>query len=128
MTLAGGSGVCAQLWRHIFCPSCSNDNGYVGGCPACIQVGECLKFNDFLCRKSAFVIGDHLLKRLQKTDVYKTNIDCLDRKRSNCSQMSSPRRNRRQEALRAAKDLKSAQRRQTVVGRPSWPMDHSDGT
>jgi ATP-dependent helicase YprA (DUF1998 family) len=152
VTLAGGSGVCAQLWRHVFrpngvvhaalellkfCPSCSGDHGYVGGCPACIQVGECIKFNDFLCRKSAFAIGDHLLKQLQKTEVYKTNmnekyqrkdeVDCSNnRKRSDCSEVLSPRRKRRQGALRAAKDIKSAQQRQTVVGRPSWPMDHSD--
>lgn len=156
VALAGGSGICAQLWKYVFrpegvihaaldllrsCPSCSEDDCYVGGCPACIQAGECMKFNDFLCKESAFMIGQHLLKRLEKTELYKTNMeenkgkrdpiensDPDGRKRKSDSETSSsPRRRRRQRAMRVAKDIESAQRRQTVVGRPSWPMDGSDG-
>jgi hypothetical protein len=49
------------------------------------------------------------------------------RKRSSDLEAVSPRRKRRQRALRVAKDIEGARRRQTVVGRPSWPMDQSDG-
>ena len=85
---AGGSGIVAQLWQHVFkpdgiiqaaidlldtCSSCSDDRGYTGGCPACIQVGECIKFNDFLCKKSALVIARHMLSRIESTDLYKKN-------------------------------------------------------
>ncbi|KAG7355412.1 DEAD/DEAH box helicase domain protein [Nitzschia inconspicua] len=164
---AGGSGICAELWKFVFrprgvlhaalellehCPSCSEDRGYVGGCPACIQAGECIKFNDFLCKRSALTIGRHLLKRMEQTELYQANMmkkerddaddngregkhgerrkrsggsDCLAGSLSSSSS-SSPRRKRRQRQLRAAKDhLEGAQRRQTVVGRPSWPMDPS---
>lgn len=160
---AGGSGICAQLWKFVFqpngvihaaldllesCPSCSDDRGYVGGCPACIQAGECIKFNDFLCKRSAYVIGTHLLKRMEQTELYKANViaaaaesekrsaehqqqtDNPDNEKgkrrtmSNLEVEESPRRKRRQRAMRAAKDIEGAQRRQTVVGRPGWPMDH----
>ena len=83
---AGGSGICAQLWHHVFvpnglveaaiqllekCPSCSGDTGYEGGCPACLQFGECIKFNDYLCKSSGLVIAKHLLQRLKQTSLYK---------------------------------------------------------
>lgn len=160
---AGGSGICAQLWKHVFkpkglvqaavellesCPSCADDRGYVGGCPACIQAGECIKFNDFLCKSSALKIGKHLLARMQKTEIYKMNEKEFqqesvgsatshdgdgDRPRSvkklreNDAGMTSPRRKKRQRAMRAAKDIENARQRQTVVGRPSWPLDRTDG-
>ena len=157
---AGGSGIVAQLWQHVFkpdgiiqaaidlletCSSCSDDRGYTGGCPACIQVGECIKFNDFLCKKSALVIARHMLSRIESTDLYKKNKkehqkssegendDDKDgpnerpRKRTFPKEATSPRRSKRERAMRVAKDMDHARRRQVVVGRPSWPMDRSEG-
>jgi DEAD/DEAH box helicase domain-containing protein len=148
---AGGSGICAQLWKFVFiekglieaainlleyCPSCSDDRGYNGGCPACLQAGECIKFNDYLCRSSGLIIAKHLLKRLKKTELYEHNISkCrLDSNKTNklarlddSADVASPRRKARERAMRSAKDIAKASRRQVVVGRPSWPMDRSDG-
>lgn len=157
---AGGSGIVAQLWRHVFtpkgvvqaaidllesCPSCSDDKGYTGGCPACIQAGECLKFNDFMSKTSALVIAKRMLTRMQTTDFYKRNKEALkvaeekekskdmvetatsSRKRLCVDEATSPRRKKRERALRTAKDINHARQRQVVVGRPSWPMDRSDG-
>lgn len=149
---AGGSGICAQLWKSVFiekglieaatnlledCPSCSDDRGYGGGCPACLQAGECSKFNDYLCRSSGLAIARNLLKRLKSTAAYAHNAE------SKCSFISnetsklprldrspdiaSPRRKARERAMRSAKDMSKANQRQVVVGRPSWPMDRSDG-
>jgi len=163
---AGGSGITAQLWKHIFvpkglvhaaidllqnCSSCSEDVGYTGGCPACIQAGECIKFNDFLCKSSALIIAKHMLLRIQKTEIYKKNVEdqlndgsCVDdenvfgaetskaesttKKRKDIKYVASPRRDKRKRAMRVAMDIDSAKQRQLVIGRPSWPMDISDGT
>ena len=159
---AGGSGITAQLWKSIFrkkgliqaaidllgaCPSCDDDEEYTGGCPACIQMGECLKFNDFLCRSSALIIAQHMLKRIEKTEIYKqnlqeetqiiedseTNIGGLaqlgdrGKKKVNRRDFASPRREKRKRAMRAAMDIDVAKKRQLVIGRPSWPMDRSNG-
>ena len=157
---AGGSGITAQLWKTIFkpkgmiqaaidllsaCPSCSDDSGYTGGCPACIQVGECIKFNDFLCRKSALIIAKHMLQRMEKTELYQNNLkaeleleessaasedsDPLEgtKKRTGTDAFASPRREKRKRAMRAAMDIDVGKQRQLVIGRPSWPMDRSDG-
>ena len=48
-------------------------------------------------------------------------------KKERKSDVTSPRRKKRQKAMRAAKDIEKAHRRQMVVGRPSWPLDRSDG-
>jgi DEAD/DEAH box helicase domain-containing protein len=160
---AGGSGIVAQLWHHVFkpdgiiqaaidlletCLSCSDDRGYSGGCPACIQMGECIKFNDFLCRKSALTIAQHMLGRMQETELYKKNenefkpseerdeansgmcksvSETATRKRMASKEVMSPRRSKRERAMRVAKDIGSARQRQVVVGRPTWPLDRSDG-
>jgi hypothetical protein len=180
---AGGSGITAQLWKCIFapkgvveaaldllesCPSCSEDRGYTGGCPACIQMGECIKFNEFLCNKSGVIIARHMLQRIQQTDQYKKAAAAAARQsvilaspnmdgqetdddgdnnnpdfspqlsspsRSNnkrptlqeVSSIASPRRKKRERAMRVAKDIDSARERQMVVGRPSWPTDRTDG-
>lgn len=154
---AGGSGICAQLWKAVFipkgiveaavglledCPSCAGDWNYDGGCPACLQAGECLKFNDYLSKSSGLVIGRHLLKRLKQTREYIVNAKLIENKQeaecihgdsekvrrtTNASDVTSPRRKKRERALRNAKDLVSARDRLVVVGRPSWPMDRSDG-
>merc|ERR1712194_15024 len=156
----------AQLWKTIFrreglvqaaidllssCPSCSDDVGYTGGCPACIQAGECIKFNDFLCRKSALIIAKHMLQRMEKTELYKKNLEeklemteesstatkeDLDlsteirgdsKKGTRSGSFASPRREKRKRAMRAAMDIDLAKQRQLVIGRPSWPMDRSEG-
>ena len=157
---AGGSGITAQLWKTIFkpkglmqaaidllsaCPSCSDDSGYTGGCPACIQVGECIKFNDFLCRKSALIIAKHMLQRMEKTELYQNNLKAEleleessaasedsdpqegTKKRTGTDAFASPRREKRKRAMRAAMDIDVGKQRQLVIGRPSWPMDRSDG-
>ncbi len=153
---AGGSGICSQLWKCVFipngilekaldlledCPSCSGDRSYDGGCPACLQAGECIKFNDFLSKTSGLVIGKHMLNRLQETEEYKQTLedqeessrrDDEDKSRKvarspTSKDVTSPRRNKRERAMRKAQDLVHARDRQVVVGRPSWPMDRSDG-
>ena len=154
---AGGSGICAQLWKSVFipngileaalglleeCPSCSDDANYDGGCPACLQAGECIKFNDFLSKSSGLVIAKHMLSRLKETDAYKQNERetnsqeeaCRDESDSSSKfarittvkDVSSPRRKKRERAMRNAQDISSARDRQVVVGRPSWPMDRSN--
>lgn len=154
---AGGSGICAQLWKFLFidngiieaainlmenCSSCSDDKGYNGGCPACLQAGECIKFNDYLCKPSGLTVAKHLLKRLKQTDAYlhnKQNNEVTEdvvnpetpqklTRTSTSPDIGSPRRKARERALRSAKDISKAGQRQVVVGRPSWPMDRSDGT
>ena len=153
---AGGSGVCAQLWKSVFipnglvvaaidllqaCPSCSVDLGYGGGCPACIHAGECIKFNDYLCKWSGLIIANHLLRRIKRTDQYKKNAMELqgrenEEKREDkplekvartidAGDVSSPRRKAREKAMKNAKDISSSRERLVVVGRVSWPMDRS---
>ena len=156
---AGGSGICAQLWKHVFmpnglveaairllerCPSCSDDKGYEGGCPACLQFGECIKFNDYLCRTSGLAIAKRLLHRLKQTTLYQEAVadkekddsvtpnqdEDLSHEHHFAKEMSSPstpRRRARARALQNAKDMSGARDRQVVVGRPSWPFDESPG-
>jgi DEAD/DEAH box helicase domain-containing protein len=115
------------------CSSCSDDRGYDGGCPACIQAGECIKFNDFLSKSSALIIGKNLLKRMEQTEVYKLNknendaVGNNEEKKHVATYIASPRTIKRQRILRAARDMEPARQRQMVIGRPSWPMDRSDG-
>jgi len=128
------------------CPSCADDAGYTGGCPACIQAGECIKFNDFLCKSSALIIARHMLQRLEKTELYKEKVNEMlnqasaegsradsevspnyHKERKEKDLFGSPRREKRKRAMRAAMDIDPARPRQLVIGRPSWPMDRSDG-
>jgi DEAD/DEAH box helicase domain-containing protein len=169
---AGGSGICAQLWKAMFqpnglleaaidlldkCPSCSSgdpSSGYAGGCPACLQSGHCPVFNDFLSKSSGLAIAKLLLKLLKQTDFFKENTTTLANKEVALTDVSmttasptaspsrkkvarksesgvdvtwSPRRKARALAMQKAKDLPAARDRQIVVGRPSWPMDQSEG-
>lgn len=97
---AGGAGLCAQLWKYVFCddgilqaaldileecPTCNSpiSNGtnlsktrdrYDGGCPSCIQSGPCMNFNQGLSRRAGLLIGRHMLKRIQQTSLYQKNI------------------------------------------------------
>jgi DEAD/DEAH box helicase domain-containing protein len=155
---AGGTGTCAQLWKCIFkpsglldaaidilknCPSCSSDSDYDGGCPACLQSGHCIKFNQNLSRTAGLIIAKRMLNRVQQTALYKQNCAAVGRKddkqtdesmsesdigltKQNSMTFSSPRRTKRATALRDAKHLKAARGRQIVVGRPSWPLDEVD--
>ena len=91
---AGGDGTCNQLWKHIFmpnglidaaldllqnCPSCSLQSDYQGGCPACIQAGQCLKFNQDLSRSAGVTIARRMLDRIKSTDLYKENSELFGR-------------------------------------------------
>jgi len=97
---AGGSGICAQLWKCVFipngvlekalellleCPSCSDDRGYDGGCPACLHAGECIKFNDYLSKSSGIVIANHMIRRIQETDIYKAKVTELKTNEDHCT-------------------------------------------
>ena len=155
---AGGTGICAELWKFIFkpdglldaavdllenCPSCSSDSDYDGGCPACLQSGHCIKFNQNLSRPAGLIIAKRMLDWVKQTALYKKNcVAAVARKgdglndassepnlglaKRNPVVISSPRRKKRATALRDAKHLKSARKRQIVVGRPSWPLDEMD--
>jgi hypothetical protein len=119
--VAGGSGITAQLWKFVFqpkgliqaaidllecCSSCSDNQGYDGGCPACIQAGECIKFNDFLSKSSALIIiGKNLLKRMEQTEVYKLNknendaVGNNEEKKHAATYIASPRTIKRERIL-----------------------------
>ena len=153
---AGGAGTAAHLWKFLFmpdgllhaaldllqnCPSCSLHSDYQGGCPACIQSGHCLKFNQYLSRTAGAFIARRMLGRIKETALYRKNCEIhgrkeysvddsvllaeseIERTNSRAMEIPSPRRKARATALRDAKKLKSARERQIVVGRPSWPLD-----
>lgn len=136
---AGGSGSCERLWKHFFvpesnildaaidllrgCESCVGDEGYEGGCPACIHASQCLKFNMNLSRSAAIVIGKRMLERIKSTDLYTNNEKMwLETKQPphSPSRDLTPRRKARYNALKKAKEIKMAQSRQYVVGRPGF--------
>ncbi|CAB9498630.1 dependent helicase HRQ1 [Seminavis robusta] len=141
---AGGSGTCAELWKSMFipngllesavellesCPSCQQDNNDLG-CPACLQSGECVKFNAFLSRSAGLCIGKRMLQRLKQSDRYKANVKASEEEPETRERPTNddgtPRKKRRTQALRHAKDLDSARGRLFVVGRPSWPTDQDN--
>eukprot|EP00977_Amphora_coffeiformis_P019389 scaffold7213_cov166-Amphora_coffeaeformis.AAC.5 len=136
---AGGSGSCERLWKHFFapennivdaaidllvnCESCVGDEGYEGGCPACLHASQCLKFNMNLSRSAAIVVGRRMLERIKLTDLYKNNEKMwLETKKPplSPSRNLTPRRKARYNALKKAKEMKMAQSRQFIVGRPSF--------
>lgn len=98
---AGGAGTCNQLWKHLFmpdgllhaalalletCPSCSIDSDYQGGCPACIQAGQCLKFNQDLHRKGKRRLKWKVSCKLRvRTNVFcnSRSVDCQEHVRPN---------------------------------------------
>ncbi|KAL7457381.1 hypothetical protein ACHAWC_008945, partial [Mediolabrus comicus] len=78
---AGGSGICKQLYHKFYqcleaavellqdCTTCySETSRYSGGCPACLQSVRCDNFHDGLNRRSGVIIGNHLMKRLQRSN------------------------------------------------------------
>lgn len=79
-----------------------------------------------------------MLQRIQKTEIYKrnekdqlnddTSISAMPTTKKDTESIASPRREKRKRAMRVAMDNNSARQRQLVIGRPSWPMDISDGT
>jgi DEAD/DEAH box helicase domain-containing protein len=132
---AGGAGTSAQLWKHIFkpegvleaaidllseCPSECHKNRYQGGCPGCIQAVPCINFHEDLCKKTGLLIAKRVLGRIKMTNLYQNNSRI-----STALEVCSPRRKKRERALRKASDLESARKRSIVVGRPSWPTDIS---
>lgn len=134
---AGGAGTSAQLWKHIFkpagvleaaidllseCPSECHKNSYKGGCPGCIQAVPCINFQEDLCKKTAILIAKRVLGRIKMTNLYQHNLQTAT---TVSLEICSPRRRKRERALRKASDLESARKRSIVVGRPSWPADIS---
>ena len=76
---AGGSGVTAQLYSFLLsalraaielleeCTSCYSSKEYDGGCPACLQSVPCDNFHQTISRNAGVLIGNHLVKRLEKS-------------------------------------------------------------
>lgn len=143
---AGGSGSCERLWKHFFvpkdnimdaaldllrnCDSCNGDDGYEGGCPACLHAPQCLKFNMNLSRSAAVVVGERMLERIKMTDLYEENEKAWTATKQlplSPSRNLTPRRRARREALKKAKQMRKAQDTQFVVGRASWPQGASCG-
>jgi DEAD/DEAH box helicase domain-containing protein len=137
---AGGSGSCERLWKHFFvyennvlqaaldllrnCESCNDDEGYEGGCPACLHAPQCLKFNTNLSRSAAIVVGQRMMDRIKLTTLYRANEKAwLENKQlpPSPSRNLTPRRKARRQAMKNAKEMRGARDRQFVVGRPSWP-------
>ena len=132
---AGGSGSTERLWKSFFreqgivdaaialmeqCSSCSAEVNYNGGCPACLHAPNCLKFNNYLSRRSAIVIGKRLSERLRKSDHFQA-ITTAPVSESNC--IGTPRRLKRKRALEQAKG--DSRDHGFVVGRASWPLDEA---
>jgi DEAD/DEAH box helicase domain-containing protein len=138
---AGGAGTSSQLWRHFFkpagvleaaidilteCPSECDRGRYKGGCPGCIQAVPCISFHEDLCRKSGLMIARRMLGRIKESKLYQaTATELQDEK---IESIGTPRRVKRQKALKNASNLISARKRNIVVGRPSWPTDTSSIT
>jgi DEAD/DEAH box helicase domain-containing protein len=137
---AGGSGSCERLWKHFFvyennvlqaalnllrnCESCNDDEGYEGGCPACLHASQCSKFNMNLSRSAAIVVGQRMLDRIKRTTLYRINEKAwLETKQlpPSPSRNLTPRRKAQRQAMKNAKEMRGARDRQFVVGRPSWP-------
>jgi ATP-dependent helicase YprA (DUF1998 family) len=128
---AGGSGACRRLWDSLFqqasileaaidlldsCSTCSSDEAYDGGCPACLQSSNCLIFNLHLSRSAGAIVGQHLLERIKTTEKYRLIAS------HQAAEELTPRRHARRRALGRAKEMHAARHRQFVVGRPSWPL------
>jgi len=141
---AGGNGCSAQLWSSMIksneilsaalelleeCDVCNASKNYHGGCPNCIHMSNCLKFNEGLHRGAAISLGRKLQSRVQQ--YISQSISISDRNVipdgtsiSGLRQEVTPRKKRRLEALQNARDLVGARSRNIVVGRPTWPTDH----
>lgn len=133
---AGGSGCAERLWKHFFlekdnilvaaidllqnCSSCESDTTFDGGCPACLHLSNCLKFNQYLSKSSAIVIGKRMLERIKESQLYKENCYLKNHE----SKIITNSTTYRTSALAKAKQLQGAKNRSYVVGRPSWPMDY----
>ena len=135
---AGGSGCVHRLWPHFFvqddnildaaislleeCSACSADEGYDGGCLACIHASECLKFNTHLSRTSGVIVGKYMKEKLEQTNIFKSVEKGAVTEEA---RVFSPRRKARERAMEDAKDMISSRgdSRQYVIARPSWPMD-----
>eukprot|EP00957_Ditylum_brightwellii_P189284 14406822-Ditylum_brightwellii.AAC.1 len=131
-----------------YCPSYCDESGFQGGCPACLQSVPCVIFHQNLSRRAGLHIARRMLGRIQQSELYRHNASAEQSRKKDeeitplpltpsspkhCKTPSSstndttPRRLKRERALRNARDLVSAQKRQIVVGRPTWPMDQNEG-
>lgn len=140
---AGGAGTCSQLWKHFFkpegvldaaidllseCPSSCDTGAYKGGCPGCIQAVPCINFHEDLSRRAGLIIATRVLARIKLTKLYIEHSNANVRKEiigSPEQTIGTPRRKKREKALRNAHDLVAARNRNVVIGRPSWPTDSS---
>uniref|UniRef100_A0A7S4K1G3 MrfA-like Zn-binding domain-containing protein n=1 Tax=Odontella aurita TaxID=265563 RepID=A0A7S4K1G3_9STRA len=154
---AGGAGTVSRLWKHFFrpngivsaaiellkyCSTCSDDTGFKGGCPSCLQSCPCINFHEDLSRTAGLNIARRLLVRLEKTDLYRTSAlleendekkpfvmkrgreqETPDQSSVKQEELDTSRRLARKRALRHAQDLESAKKRSIVIGRPTWPAD-----
>ncbi len=138
---AGGAGTSSQLWKHFFkphgvleaaidllseCPSSCDSGSYKGGCPSCIQAVPCINFHEDLSRTAALIIAKRVLGRIKLSKLYIQNMNrTTDGDSEKTEKFGTPRRRKREKALRNSHDLVSARSRNIVVGRPSWPTDNS---
>ena len=134
---AGGNGCSDQLWKLMSstcdvllaavnllseCKLCNEGNDYNGGCPGCIHLSKCLKFNEGLHRSAGIKLGKNLLEHMEDYfDQRSRNKTLL--KRDDDADTDTPRKKNRTVALKNATDLVGARKRNIVVGRPSWPTD-----
>jgi len=138
---AGGSGACKILWSLFFrdngilasaiqmleeCSTCTTEQGYDGGCPACLHAPNCLKFNMHISRSAAVIIGKRMLNRIKCTELFRRNDVNYWESMSGQSdtKVSTPRRQSRAKALQTSKDMHLSKERQFVIGRASWPTSN----
>lgn len=123
---AGGSGICAQLYRHLRgalraaidlleeCTSCYLGKDYDGGCPGCLQSVPCDNFHQDLSRAAGIRVGKHLLGRLERSNLAsKEKVSSKEGAATNES--ATAKASSRQSKLRS-----SPKRKNIVVGRASW--------
>ena len=124
------------------CPLECDMGNYKGGCPGCIQAVPCINFQQDLSRSAGLLIARRMLARIEQTALYQENcinIDSMELSSSSgtrvptvlplspqsVSPSSTPNMKLRQKKLNRAADLVSARKRNIVVGRETWPMDHN---
>ena len=130
------------------CPLECDGGHYKGGCPGCIQAVPCINFQQDLSRSAGLLIARRMLARIELTDLYRENCltmssgdTCIESESLSSSpgvkvsssslspnSNSTPNMKLRQKKLNRAADLVTARKRNIVVGRETWPMDHNAST
>lgn len=133
---AGGNGCSDQLWNLMStscevlkaavallsdCKFCNEGVNYNGGCPGCIHLSKCLKFNEGLHRNAGIVLGQKLIEHTRT--YFENRAKEVTRTRDKEFENNTPRKKNRIIAMQNAKDLVGARKRNIVIGRPSWPTD-----